>query len=83
MNIISKALAKNLCPNKSLIPSHKLLKIISGVILESYEVMRSIPLRIRDSEYHLAFYIYDVVDVSPPIACHRGTRGSMFGLRRM
>ena len=23
------------------------------------------------------------VDVSPPIACHGGTRGSMFGLRRM
>ena len=25
----------------------------------------------------------EVVDVSPPIACHGGTRGSMFGLRRM
>ena len=24
-----------------------------------------------------------VVDVSPSIACHGGTRGSMFGLRRM
>ena len=23
------------------------------------------------------------VDVSPPIACHGGTRGSLFGLRRM
>ena len=23
------------------------------------------------------------VDVLPPIACHGGTRGSMFGLRRM
>ena len=25
----------------------------------------------------------DVVDVSPPLACHGGTRGSMFGLQRM
>jgi len=24
-----------------------------------------------------------IVDVSPPIACHGGTRGSMFGLQRM
>ena len=23
------------------------------------------------------------IDVSPPIACHGGTRGSMFGLQRM
>ena len=24
-----------------------------------------------------------IVDVSPPIACHGGTRGSLFGLQRM
>ena len=29
-------------------------------------------------------YVDDIiVDVLPPIACHGGTRGSMFGLRRM
>ena len=36
MNIISKALANKLCPNESLIPSHKLLRIPLGVTLESY-----------------------------------------------
>ena len=46
MNIILKALAEKLCPNESLIPSHNLLKILSGVILESYGVMWSIPLSI-------------------------------------
>ena len=73
MNIILKALAKNLYPNESLIPSHKLLKIILGVILESYEVMRSIPLRIRDSEYHLDFHIYDVSDTSLLVGLPLGT----------
>jgi hypothetical protein len=64
INIISKALAKKLCPNESLIPSHKLLRIPSGVTLESYGVMRSIPLRIKGSEYHLDFHIYDISDAS-------------------
>ena len=73
MNIISKALAKNLCPNESLIPSHKLLKIPSGVILESYGVMRSIPLRIRDSEYRLDFHIYDISDASLLVGLPLGT----------
>jgi hypothetical protein len=44
MNIISKALAEKLYPNESMIPSHKLLRIPSGVTLESYGVRRSIPL---------------------------------------
>ena len=46
MNIILKALAEKLCPNEYLTPSHNLLKILSGVILESYGVMWSIPLSI-------------------------------------
>ena len=33
---------------------------------------------VRESRIHVV-----VVDVLPPIACHGGTRGSMFGLRRM
>ena len=73
MNIISKALAKKLCPNKSLIPSHKLLEILSGVILENYGVMRSIPLRIRDSKYHLDFRIYDISDASLLVGLPLGT----------
>jgi hypothetical protein len=44
MNIISKALAKKPYPNESVILSHKLLRIPSGVTLKSYGVMRSIPL---------------------------------------
>jgi hypothetical protein len=36
MNIMSKALANKHCPNESLIPSHKLLRIPTGVTLESY-----------------------------------------------
>jgi hypothetical protein len=60
MNIISKALAEELCPNESLISSHKLLRTPSGVTLESYGVMMSIPLRIRGFEYRLDFHIYDI-----------------------
>ena len=73
MNVISKALAEKLCPNESLIASHKLLKISLGVILESYGVMRSIPLCIRDSEYHLDFHIYDVSDTSLFVGLPLGT----------
>jgi hypothetical protein len=73
MNIISKALAKELCPNESLIPSHKLLRTPSGVTLESYGVMRSIPLRIRGSEYRLDFHIYDILDRSILIGVPLGT----------
>ena len=73
MNIISKALAKKLCPNESLTPSHKLLRIPSGVTLESYGVIRSIPLRIRGSEYCLDFHIYDISDMSLLIGVPLGT----------
>ena len=73
MNIISKTLAKKLCPNKSLIPSHKLLRIPSGVTLESYGVIRSIPLRIRGSEYRLDFHIYDISNTSLLIGIPLGT----------
>jgi hypothetical protein len=64
MHIISKALAEKLCPNESLIPSHKLLRIPSGVTLKSSRVLRSIPLRIKGSEYCLDFHIYDILDTS-------------------
>ena len=73
MSIISKALAEKLCPNKSLIPSHRLLRIPSGVTLESYGVIRSIPLRIRGSEYHLDFHIYDISNTSLLIGVPLGT----------
>ena len=73
MNIISKALAENLCPNESLMPSHKLLKILLGVILESYGVMRSIPLRVRGFEYRLDVHIYDISDTSLLIGVPLGT----------
>jgi hypothetical protein len=73
MNIISKALAKKLYPNESLIPSHKLLRIPSGVNIESYEVIRSIPLCIRGSEYYLHFYIYDISNTSLLIGVPLGT----------
>jgi hypothetical protein len=73
MNIISKALAKELCPNESLISSHKLLRTPFGVTLESYGVMRSIPLCIRGSEYRLDFHIYDILDRSILIGVPLGT----------
>jgi len=73
MNIISKALAEELCPNKSLIPSYKLLMTPPEVTLESYGVMRSIPLRIRCYAYHLDFHIYDIPDISILIGVPLGT----------
>jgi hypothetical protein len=71
--IISKALAEKLYPNESMIPSHKLLRIPSGVTLESYGVMRSIPLQIRGTEYRLDFHIYDISDMSLLIGVPFGT----------
>jgi len=50
-----------------------LLKIPSGVILKSYGIIRSIPLRIRDSEYRLDFHIYDVSEMSRLIGLPLGT----------
>ena len=73
MNIISKALAEKHCPKESLIPSHRLLRIPSGVTLKSYGVIRSIPLRIRGSEYRLDFHIYDNSDTSLLIGVPLGT----------
>jgi hypothetical protein len=73
MNNISKAWAKSLCPNESLVLSHKLLRTPSGVTLESYGVMRSIPIHIRGSEYHLDFHIYDISDMSLLISVPFGT----------
>ena len=73
MNVISKALAEKLCPNESLIPSHKLLRIPSRVTLERYGVIRSIHLCIRGSKYHLDFHIYDILDTSLLIGIPLGT----------
>jgi hypothetical protein len=73
INTISKALAEKLCPNESLIPSHKLLRIPSGVTLESYEVMRSISLCIKGFEYQLDFHIYDLSDTSLLVGLPLGT----------
>ena len=73
MNIISKALAEKLYPNESLIPSDKLLRIPSGVTLQSYGVIRSIPLRIRGFEYCLDFHIYDISDASLLVGLPFGT----------
>jgi hypothetical protein len=73
MNIISKAWAKALCPNESLIPSHKLLRTLTRVTLESYGVMRSIPICIRGSKYRLDFHVYDISDMSLLIGVPFGT----------
>jgi hypothetical protein len=73
MNIFPKALAENLYPNESMIPSHKLLRIPSGVTLESYGVIRTIMLRIRGFEYFLDFHIYDISNTSLLIGVPLGT----------
>jgi hypothetical protein len=73
MNITSKDLANKHCPNESLIPSHKLLRIPTGVTLESYVVIRSIPLRIRGFEYRLDFHIYYISDTSLLVGLPFGT----------
>ena len=43
------------------------------VTLESYGVIRSIPMRIRGSEYRLDFHIYDISDMSLLIGVPLGT----------
>jgi hypothetical protein len=73
MNIISKSVAEGLCPNEFMIPSHKLLRLPSGVTLESYGVIRSIPLRIGGFEYRLDFHVYDISDAFLLIGVPYGT----------
>ena len=73
MNIISKVVAEELCPNESLIPSHKLLRTPCGVTLESYGVIRTIMLCIRGFDYFIDFHIYDISNTSLLIGVPLGT----------
>ena len=73
MNFISKVVAEELCPNETMIPSHKLLRTPFGVTLESYGVIRTIMLRIRGFEYFPHFHIYDLPHTSLLIGVPLGT----------
>ena len=73
MNIILKAMAEEICPNESLIPSYKLLRTPSGVTIESSGVIRTIMLCIRGFEYFLDFHIYDIPNTSLLIGVPLGT----------
>jgi hypothetical protein len=64
INIILEELARTLYPNTSLTPSQKLLQGPSGFILESHGVLRTIPVRIKNSGICLDFHIFDIPEIS-------------------
>jgi hypothetical protein len=68
INIISKELADTLYPDTSLTPSQKLLHGPTGFILESHGVLRTVPVRINNSEIYLDFHIYDISKIPLLIA---------------
>ena len=57
INFISKTLAETLYPDTSLTRSPKLLQSPSGFILESYGVLRTIPVTINNSGICLDFHM--------------------------
>ncbi|KAG0514304.1 hypothetical protein BDA96_10G179400 [Sorghum bicolor] len=63
INVISKELADTLYPNESITRSQKLLQSPSRLILESHEVLRVVPVRIKDSRICLDFHIFYIPEI--------------------
>jgi hypothetical protein len=63
INIILEELARTLYLDTSLTPSQKLLQGPSGFILESHRVLRTVPVRIKNSGICLDFHIFDIPEI--------------------
>ena len=59
---MSEFLAKNLLGNMSLILTNKLFKSPSGLIFECSEIVRDVPIEINETEVHLDFHIFAILD---------------------
>jgi hypothetical protein len=63
INIILEELARTLYLDTSLTLSQKLLQGPSGFILESHGVLRTVPVRIKNSRICLDFHIFDILEI--------------------
>jgi hypothetical protein len=61
-SIMSKFLAKNLLGNMPLVPTNKLFKSSSELIFECCGIAKAMPIIINETEVHLDFHIYAILD---------------------
>ena len=61
-SIMSEFLAKNLLGNMPLVSTNKLFKSPSGLIFECCGIVKNVPIKINETEVHLDFYIYAILD---------------------
>ena len=61
-NIMLEFLAKNLLANMPPVPTNKLFKSPSGLIFEYRGIIRDVPIEINETEVHLDFHIFDILD---------------------
>jgi hypothetical protein len=61
-NSMSKFLVKNLLGNMPLVPTNKLFKSPSGLIFECSRIVKDVPIEINETEVHLDFYIFAILD---------------------
>jgi hypothetical protein len=61
-SIMSEFPMKNLLGNMSLIPTNKLFKSFSGLIFKCCGIIRDMPIKINETEVHLNFHIFAILD---------------------
>ena len=59
---MSEFLAKNLLGNIPLVPTNKLVKNPLGLIIECCGIVRDVPIEINETEVHLDFHIFAILD---------------------
>jgi len=61
-SIMSEFLVKTLFSNMPLVPTNKLFKSPSGLMLECCGIVRATPIEINKTEVHLDFHIFAILD---------------------
>jgi hypothetical protein len=61
-SIMSEFLAKNLLGSMPLLLANKLFKSPSGLIFECCGIARGVPIKINETEVHLDFHIYTILE---------------------
>ena len=61
-SIMSEFLVKKLLGNMPQILTNKLFKSPSGLIFECSEIVRDVPIEINETEVHLDFHIFAILD---------------------
>jgi len=59
---MSEFLAKDLLGNMPLVLTNKLFKSPSGLIFEYFGIVRDVPIEINETEVHLDFHIFAILD---------------------